>query len=839
VARHEPGTTTRRPWLLRLTLIPVVALSFGALIVAPLPAQLSTGPLATAAAAPPFTLALPLPWGSTAKVNGPHGWAGETGTRSSVDVFIAGGATFPVGAAAAGTAHVESGCVVRIDHADGWATKYMHLKNIDTSINNQPVAVGRRLGDAGSPDETCGRGTGRHVHLALFRNGVEQPIAGTSIGGYTVHNGADYYCGWWSRDSDGASLGYNDCAEGLATLSLPNNQSTGGGAVTPPADADGDGVPDATDQCPTQIGSTVFLGCQPEELEQNVTSRSDFNGDGRGDYCRLVGTTNNTSSYLACTVSTGTGFGATYLSGVADWGQDTGRAWVDFNGDGRTDYCRIVGTTNFASSYAACTPSTGTGFGTTILSGVLDWGFVTGRAWVDANGDGRADYCRRVGAVNNTSSYVSCTLSAGSSFGATTLSDVLDWGFETGRTWADFNGDGTADFCRLVGTINLATSYAACTLSTTTGFGATYLSGVLDWGLPTGRAWPDVNADGRADFCRRVGTVNNTSSYVSCTVSTGTGFGATALSGVLDWGFETGRAWTDVTGDGRADYCRLVGTTNFASSYAACTPSTGTGFAGTYLSGIIDWGFETGRGWTDANRDGRADYCRRVGAVNNTSSFVSCTFSTGTGFGTSSISGVVDWGLETGRAWTGTARRPDAPARPTARPGNTRATLMWTGPASTGRPAVSSYMVTAAPGGRTCTTTVRTCTVAGLKNGTSYRFTVRAVNSVGSSPSSAASEPVVPVTTPSVVRSLAAKPGSGKTKLTWVAPATTGGRAILRYQYRVRAKSSTTWSTWVSSGLTRAKTIKALRHGRVYLVQVRAVSSVGAGPAAGARVRIR
>ena len=346
----------------------------------------------------------------------------------------------------------------------------------------------------------------------------------------------------------------------------------------------------------------------------------DFDGDGRSDYCRVVGDNNGSSSKVSCTVATSTGFGVTYPSGVIDWGYDAGRQWVDFNGDGRADYCRVVGDTNGTSSKVSCTVSTGTGFGTTYTSSVIDWGYAEGRQWSDFNGDGKADYCRVVGDTNGTSSKVSCTVSTGTGFGATYSSGVIDWGYAEGRQWVDFNGDGKADYCRLVGNTNNVSSSVSCTVSTATGFGTTYSSGVIDWGYPSGRQWTDYNGDGKADFCRLVGDTNNVSSGISCTVSTGIGFGATYSSEVIDWGFDTGRDWIDFNHDGKADYCRRVGYINNVSSTVTCTLATSTGFGVTLQSATVDWGYDAGRSWADVNGDGKLDYVRLIGAANNTSS---------------------------------------------------------------------------------------------------------------------------------------------------------------------------------------------------------------------------
>ncbi|MEI6700722.1 MAG: fibronectin type III domain-containing protein, partial [Actinomycetota bacterium] len=79
---------------------------------------------------------------------------------------------------------------------------------------------------------------------------------------------------------------------------------------------------------------------------------------------------------------------------------------------------------------------------------------------------------------------------------------------------------------------------------------------------------------------------------------------------------------------------------------------------------------------------------------------------------------------------------PTAPNDLLASGGNGSATLTWTAPTSDGGAAITSYVATALPGSKTCTTTTLSCTISGLTNGTIYNFTVVAKNSVGSSPGS-------------------------------------------------------------------------------------------------------
>jgi hypothetical protein len=343
---------------------------------------------------------------------------------------------------------------------------------------------------------------------------------------------------------------------------------------------------------------------------------ADFNGDGRADFCRLIGNFNGSSSYVACTLMTASGFGSQITSGVLDWGLGDGRAWVDFNGDGLADYCRIVNAVNHYLGQLACTLSTGNGFGATIYSPQVNFGFATGRFWVDVNGDGRADYCRRIGNYNNVDGRIQCTLSNGTSFGESIDSPVMDWGYDAGRSWVDFNGDGLLDYCRVVGGASNSSGSLICTLMTPTGFGAHIASGILDTGYDPGRAWVDFNGDGLPDYCRRVGGPNLVNSGLTCTLSTGTGFGESIAVVIGDWGFDAGTAWLDINGDGMADYCRVTGGGS-SNSYVTCALSNGQGFSDNYTSPVTDGGYESTRDWAFVGSSGAGSFCRSVGGTGN------------------------------------------------------------------------------------------------------------------------------------------------------------------------------------------------------------------------------
>ncbi|HEX4491802.1 MAG TPA: fibronectin type III domain-containing protein, partial [Acidimicrobiia bacterium] len=97
------------------------------------------------------------------------------------------------------------------------------------------------------------------------------------------------------------------------------------------------------------------------------------------------------------------------------------------------------------------------------------------------------------------------------------------------------------------------------------------------------------------------------------------------------------------------------------------------------------------------------------------------------------------------------AKVPGAPTNVVATPGDKSASVSWTPPANNGS-SISSYTVTAAPGGayQTVTGAQTSASVTGLTDGTSYTFTVIATNGVGTGPASTPSNAVTPSGPPAV-----------------------------------------------------------------------------------------
>ncbi|WP_123736447.1 MULTISPECIES: fibronectin type III domain-containing protein [unclassified Rathayibacter] len=171
------------------------------------------------------------------------------------------------------------------------------------------------------------------------------------------------------------------------------------------------------------------------------------------------------------------------------------------------------------------------------------------------------------------------------------------------------------------------------------------------------------------------------------------------------------------------------------------------------------------------------------------------------------------------------ASPPDAPSAVNAIARDRSAAIDWAAPTKDGGAPVTSYTVTATPGGATCSTTdARTCTITGLDNGTRYAFTVIAGNANGNSPASRASEPVTPDATAvpaQAPRTVTAAAGNGRATIAWTAPANDGGSAVERYVVTASPSGLTCTTTQLTC------TVAGLENGVASTFTVRARTAVG------------
>ena len=121
-------------------------------------------------------------------------------------------------------------------------------------------------------------------------------------------------------------------------------------------------------------------------------------------------------------------------------------------------------------------------------------------------------------------------------------------------------------------------------------------------------------------------------------------------------------------------------------------------------------------------------------------------------------------------------------------------------------------------------------TVPGLRNGTAYRFRVAARNGAGDGAWST-EVTATPRTRPGPPRSLAAGAGVRLVRLSWRAPAVTGGAAVTDYVVQRARQRTGPWTTLRDGVSTRRSyTARNLRPGQVYWFRVAAVNAAGRGP---------
>ncbi|MEU8083038.1 putative Ig domain-containing protein [Micromonospora sp. NPDC049101] len=175
---------------------------------------------------------------------------------------------------------------------------------------------------------------------------------------------------------------------------------------------------------------------------------------------------------------------------------------------------------------------------------------------------------------------------------------------------------------------------------------------------------------------------------------------------------------------------------------------------------------------------------------------------------------------------------PATPTAPTATAGLANATVNWTAPASNGSP-ITSYIVTPVRNGVAQTpitydasTTSRV--ISGLTVGASYTFTVAAVNSIGTSATSPASNAVVPYAVPGAPTITAASAGDSSATLTWTAPNANSSPITSYVITPYIGGVAQTPQTFASAATTQ--TVTGLTPGTAYTFTVTARNAGGAGP---------
>ena len=115
-------------------------------------------------------------------------------------------------------------------------------------------------------------------------------------------------------------------------------------------------------------------------------------------------------------------------------------------------------------------------------------------------------------------------------------------------------------------------------------------------------------------------------------------------------------------------------------------------------------------------------------------------------------------------------------------------------------------------------------TIPSLTNGTEYTVRVIATRTGADDGPPSDEMTGTPFTTPGAPQHLSGVPGDEQVMLTWDAPSSDGGSAILRYEYAIDDSG-----TWIDAGLDLEETVPGLTNGQQYAFEVRAVNSAGPG----------
>lgn len=330
-----------------------------------------------------------------------------------------------------------------------------------------------------------------HCYLSSRNGGKADAASGQPPGGITIELGHFFKIQPADVNGDGLT---DVCLSTSCWLSTGTGFS---GRVDAPTvgssvgsfsfDLNGDGRADvckfSLDGDPNAVGTIVNVGfgCalsqgntfEPTFLQLgNVTTCSDSNcvdnnafnlvdvtGDGIPSFCQVeinnVAAPDRAAGKIRCKKlifdSNGrpSGFASEWVSGTFPDIRGWKSAWVDFNGDGKKDYCTAAvtsGVLGSAKGFLRCILSSGTGFGDTIIANTsdesgLDLGYEPTYDWADVNGDGRADFC----GTDSMGTARKCYHANANGFGPAVTG--ANFSLVAGEL-VDFDGDGLVDNCQ-------------------------------------------------------------------------------------------------------------------------------------------------------------------------------------------------------------------------------------------------------------------------------------------------------------------------------------------------------------------------------------------------------
>jgi hypothetical protein len=180
------------------------------------------------------------------------------------------------------------------------------------------------------------------------------------------------------------------------------------------------------------------------------------------------------------------------------------------------------------------------------------------------------------------------------------------------------------------------------------------------------------------------------------------------------------------------------------------------------------------------------------------------------------------------------AAPPGAPGAPNVTPHNGGVNLSWEAPSSDGGSPITGYAITYSPARPSDGSTESagsgastSATINGFANGTTYTFTVSALNSAGRGPAGPPASGT-PFTVPGAPASVQARASDAAAVVTWTPPASNGGQGITGYTI-----TASPGGVKLSAGAAATQSgFPGLTNGTAYTFAVTAANGAGSGPAA-------
>ncbi|RKR86660.1 peptidase M23-like protein [Micromonospora pisi] len=430
-----------------------------------------------------------------------------------IDMFPTSGSTSgrPIVASYSGTVASSGydsggGNYVRIDHGNGWQTRYLHMLEPAIVSTGQSVTIGQQLGKVGS----TGSSSAPHLHYEQLRDGAKIES-------------------WFNGVPSGITTDGSPAGEPLSPAVTVVSRNCGGAVSRTLGDYDRDGYSDlALYRQNSQTGSTWWVqsGRTNTNLiadhkyggSADIPAPGDYNGDGVTDLALFRPDCTNGSTWWIQNGATGNQI----LAGLKFGGCADIPAPGDYNADGATDLALFRQDCTNGSAWNIYSTHTNTH----LRSGLKFGGCADIPAPGDYNADGATDLalfrqdCTNGSAWNIYSTHTNTHLRSGLKFGG--CADIPAPG--------DYNADGATD---------LALFRQDCTNGSAWNIYSTHTNTHLRSGLKYGGcadipAPGDYNADGATDLalfrqdCTNGSAWNIYSTHTNTHLHSGTRYGGCA-----------------------------------------------------------------------------------------------------------------------------------------------------------------------------------------------------------------------------------------------------------------------------------------------------------------------